>query len=73
MPGFFEASHIAMLDVMATFFFVLSMFLFYLWLRTHKDRMLIFTGLTLIVGFFAKYQIVMALAVMFFAILILEK
>jgi asparagine N-glycosylation enzyme membrane subunit Stt3 len=73
MPGYFEASHIAMLDIMATFFFVLSIFLFYLWLQTHKDRMLIFAGLTVIVGFLAKYQIVVAMLVMLFATLIFCK
>jgi asparagine N-glycosylation enzyme membrane subunit Stt3 len=73
MPGYFEASHIAMLDIMASFFFVLSIFLFYQWLQTHKDRMLIFVGLTVIVGFLAKYQIVVAMLVMVFAILIFCK
>ncbi len=67
MPGYFEASHMAMLDIMMTFFFVLSIFVFYLWLQTYKDRMLIVTGLTLILGFFAKYEIVVAVPVMFFA------
>ena len=70
MPGYFEASHIAMLDVMMTFFFVLSIFFFYLWLQNYKDRMLIFTGLTLAVGFLAKYEIVVAALVMFFAIVV---
>ncbi|MGD0202779.1 MAG: glycosyltransferase family 39 protein [Candidatus Bathyarchaeia archaeon] len=73
MPGYFEASHMAMLDIMVTFFFVLSIFFFYLWLQTHKDRMLIFTGLTLILGFLAKYQIVVAMLVMLFAIVIFSK
>ena len=44
MPGYFEASNTAMLDIMVTFFFVLSLFFFYLWLQTHKGTMLIFTG-----------------------------
>jgi len=70
MPGYFEASHMAMLDVMVTFFFVLSIFFFYLWLQTFKDRMLIFAGLTLVVGFLAKYEIVVAVPVMLFAIVI---
>jgi 4-amino-4-deoxy-L-arabinose transferase-like glycosyltransferase len=70
MPGYFEASHMAMLDTMVTFFFVLSIFFFYLWLQTYKDKMLIFTGLTLIVGFLAKYAIVVAALVMLFATLI---
>jgi asparagine N-glycosylation enzyme membrane subunit Stt3 len=67
MPGYFEASHAAMLDIMMTFFFVLSIFFFYLWLQTYKDRMLVFTALTLIAGFLAKYQVVVAVLVMFFA------
>ena len=64
MPGYFYASHYAMLDVMATFFFALSIFLFYLWLQNNKDRMLILVGLTLALGFLAKYQVVVALLVM---------
>lgn len=71
MPGYFELSHIALLDIMMTFFFVMSMFFFYLWLQTHKDKMLLFTGLILILGFFAKYQIVVAALVMFIAIVVL--
>ena len=72
MPGYFEASHMALLDIMMTFFFVASLFFFYLWLQTQKGRMLIFTGLTLIIGFLAKYQIVVSILVMFFAVVVLN-
>jgi hypothetical protein len=73
MPGYFEASHMALLDIMMTFFFVLSIFFFYLWLQTHKDRTLIFTALALIVGFLAKYQIIVAILVMLFAVFFLNR
>lgn len=73
MPGYFEASHWAMLDVMVTFFFALSIYFFFLWLQTYRNRLLIFTGATLAVGFLAKYQVVVAVLVMFFATLILSR
>ncbi|MGA2682853.1 MAG: glycosyltransferase family 39 protein [Candidatus Bathyarchaeia archaeon] len=69
MPGYFYASHLAMLDIAMTFFFVLAIFFCYLWLQTHKDRMLILIGLILILGFLVKYQVVVALLVMFFTVL----
>jgi 4-amino-4-deoxy-L-arabinose transferase-like glycosyltransferase len=73
MPGYFYTSHFAMLDIMVTFFFVLAIFFFYLWLQTHKDRMLIFTGLTLAVGFLAKYQVIVAMLAMLVFILLFDR
>ncbi len=69
MPGYFCSSHVAMLDIALTFFFVLTIFFFYLWLQTHKDRMLILIALALILGFLIKYQIVVAALVIFIGIL----
>lgn len=73
MPGYFYASHFAMLDIMVTFFFVSAIFLFYLWLQTGKERMLIFIGLTLTAGFLAKYQVIIALLVMFVFLLFFSR
>ena len=73
MPGYFYASHFAMLDIMVSFFFTLAIFIFYLWLETGKDRMLIFIGLTFTVGFLAKYQVVVALLVMLVFLLLFSR
>ena len=70
MPGYFEASHFAMLDITMTFFFTLSIFFFYFWLQTSNNKMLILTAITLIIGFLAKYQVVVAILVMFIGVLI---
>lgn len=70
MPGYFFASHFAMLDITMTFFFTLSIFFFYLWLQTSNNKMLILTAIILIIGFFAKYQVVVAILVMFVGVLI---
>jgi len=69
MPGYFYASHLAMLDTAMAFFFVLAIFFFYIWLQTYKNRMLILIGLTVILGFLIKYQIIVAILVMFFCVL----
>ncbi len=69
MPGYFYASHVAMLDIALTFFFALSIFFFYLWLQTKRDRLLVFTAIALILGFLIKYQIVVAALVILIGIL----
>ena len=58
MPGFIWLSRMAIIETMLMFFFTISMFLFFLWMHTKKDRMLLFTGITLGLGFLVKYQIV---------------
>ena len=73
MPGYFYASHFAMLDIMVTFFFVSAIYAFYLWLQNGRDRMLIFIGLTIVVGFLAKYQVIVALLVMFVFLLFFSR
>jgi uncharacterized membrane protein len=73
MPGYFAASHFAMLDVTMAFFFTLSMFFFFLWLQNSSSKWLVFAGITLFVGFFVKYQIIVAVLVMFIAVLILAE
>ena len=73
MPGYFAVSHVVMLETIMIFFFTLSILFFYLWIQTNKSKMLIFTAITLILGFFAKYQVVVAILVMFIAVLILSR
>ncbi len=58
MPGFVTLCRMALIETMLMFFFSISLFLFFSWMRTKKDRLLIFTGITLGLGFLVKYQIV---------------
>lgn len=72
-PGFFWLSRTAMLETMMTFFFSLSLMLFFSWIRLNDKKMLIATGLVLGVGFLAKYQILVAAIVMLFGIIFLSR
>jgi 4-amino-4-deoxy-L-arabinose transferase-like glycosyltransferase len=58
MPGFVVLCRMAMIETMLMFFFSVSLLLFYSWMRTKNDKMLILTGITLGLGFLVKYQIV---------------
>jgi len=71
MPGFFWVSRMTMLETMLVFFFSLSMFFFFNWIRVHKDKALILSCFALGVGFLAKYQIAVAGIIMIASILIL--
>ena len=71
MPGFVWISRLAMLESMLVFFFMASMMLFYLWLRNRKDRFLFLGGISLGLGFLAKYQIAVAVLAMALSIVFL--
>ena len=71
MPGFFWVSRMTMLETMLVFFFSLSMFFFFSWIRVHKDKTLLLSCLALGLGFLAKYQIAVAGLVMIVSILVL--
>jgi 4-amino-4-deoxy-L-arabinose transferase-like glycosyltransferase len=71
MPGFFWVSRIAMLETALVFFFSLALFFFFSWMRFSQNKTLLLCGLTLGVGFLAKYQILVAGLVMIVAILVL--
>jgi uncharacterized membrane protein len=71
MPGFFWVSRIAMLETVLVFFFSLVLFFFFSWMRLSQNKTLLLCGLTLGVGFLAKYQILVAGLVMIVAILVL--
>lgn len=73
MPGFFWLSRVAMIETMLVFFFTVSMFFFFNWIRTHQNRALILSGLTLGIGFLVKYQMLIAGVVMIAAIFILSR
>lgn len=73
MPGFFWTAKFALLETALIFFFTLTLFFFFTWMRTEKNKMLILTALTLGVGFLAKYQIAVAGIVMIAALLFLAR
>jgi 4-amino-4-deoxy-L-arabinose transferase-like glycosyltransferase len=68
MPGFFWVSKFAMLETALIFFFTLTLFFFFSWIRVDRNKTLVLSALALGVGFLAKYQIVVAGIVMAVAI-----
>ena len=71
MPGYFWLSRMALLEVMLVFFFTLSLFFFYRWLNNHQNKMLVFSGLALGLGFLTKYQVLAAAVVMIVSLVVL--
>ena len=64
MPGFIILCRMALIETMLVFFFSISLFLFFFWMRTNNDKMLLLSGVTLGLGFIVKYQILVAGIVM---------
>ncbi|MGD6809267.1 MAG: ArnT family glycosyltransferase [Candidatus Bathyarchaeia archaeon] len=73
MPGFFWLSRMAMIETMLVFFFTLSLMCFFMWLKNHKNRWLVFAGVALGLGFLTKYQMIAAGVVMLVSMLFLAK
>lgn len=73
MPGFVWLSRVAMIETMLVFFFTITMFFFFNWIRTHQNRDLILSGITLGIGFLVKYQILIAGVIMIASIFILSR
>ena len=71
MPSFFWLSRMVLIETMLIFFVSLSMFFFIIWLQTKKDRMLVFSGLAVGLGFLAKYQMLITVVVMLASLLLL--
>jgi 4-amino-4-deoxy-L-arabinose transferase-like glycosyltransferase len=71
MPGFVWLSRLALIEIMLEFFFMVAMLFFFFWLRTGRNKTLIFSGIALGLGFLTKYQIVAAGLVMIISILLL--
>jgi hypothetical protein len=69
MPGYFWFSRMAMLETMLIFFFTLSLLFFLSWMKTKSNQAMFFAGLTLGVGFLAKYQVAVAAIVILFSII----
>ncbi len=73
MPGYFWLSSIALIEIMLLFFFMVSLLFFFRWLQTKQNRMLVFSGLALGLGFLTKYQILVAGVIMIVSILFLAR
>jgi len=64
MPGVIVLCRLALIETMLMFFFSISLFLFFSWMRTKNDKMLLLIGVTMGLGFIAKYQVLVAGIVM---------
>lgn len=56
MPGFVVLCRMALIETVLMFFFSVSLLLFFSWMKTKNDKLLILTGITLGLGFLVKYQ-----------------
>jgi 4-amino-4-deoxy-L-arabinose transferase-like glycosyltransferase len=73
MPAYFWLSQMAMLETMLLFFVTLSLLCFYKWLITKKEKMLVFSGLAIGLGFLTKYQMIVAAIIILLSILFLAR
>ena len=73
MPGYFWLSRIALLETMLVFFFLVALLCFFRWLQNWQDRMLVFSGLAVGLGFLTKYQMIVAGMIMLLIILFLAR
>src|SRR5665647_480183 len=73
MPGYFWLSRLALLEVMLVFFFMLSLFLFFRWLNSRKNWLLVLSGLALGFGFLTKYQVIAIVPVMVAVMVVLGR
>ncbi len=71
MPGYFWLSRLALLEIMLVFFFMLSLFLFFRWLKTRKNWLIVLSGFALGFGFLTKYQVIAVVPVMVVVMLVL--
>jgi hypothetical protein len=64
MPGFIILCRMALIETMLLFFFSVSLLLFFSWLQTNNERMLLLSGVALGLGVLAKYQTIVGGVVM---------
>ena len=64
MPGFIILCRMVLIETMLLFFFSVSLLLFFSWLQTNNERMLILSGVALGLGVIAKYQTIVGGVVM---------
>jgi 4-amino-4-deoxy-L-arabinose transferase-like glycosyltransferase len=73
MPGYYWLSSLALLETMLVFFTAAAVLFFYLWLTSHKDRYMLFTGLAMGFGLMTKYQMIVTAIVIIVGILFLAR
>lgn len=73
MPGFIIVSRLALLETVLVFCFTVSLLLFFSWIQTNNQKMLLLSGVVLGLGFLAKYQTAIAGLVMLVGALLLRK
>ena len=73
MPAYFWLSGLSLLETMLIFFTTASLLFFYQWLKTRQDRMLLFSGLALGLGFLTKYQMIVTALIFLLDILFLAR
>jgi len=73
MPGFVTLCRMALIETMLIFFFSISLLLFFSWMRTNNDKMLILSGITLGLGFLVKYQMVIGGIIMLVSVVFLGR
>ncbi|PVX24740.1 MAG: hypothetical protein CW716_09450 [Candidatus Bathyarchaeum sp.] len=56
MPGFMILCRMALIETMLLFFFSVSLLLFFSWMRTNNEKLLLLSGVALGLGVLAKYQ-----------------
>jgi hypothetical protein len=71
MPGFIVLCRMALIEIMLVFFFSISLLLFFSWLHTNNDKMLLLSGVTLGLGFLVKYQILVGGIIMLVSVFFL--
>lgn len=71
MTGFVWLARLTMLETLLIFFFSATILLFFMWLQKHENKYLVLSGVTLGLGFLAKYQVVIALVAMIVSICLL--
>jgi 4-amino-4-deoxy-L-arabinose transferase-like glycosyltransferase len=64
MPGIVWLARVAMIDTALLFFYALTLMSFFLWLNKHENKFLFLSGITLGLGFLAKYPILAVTVVM---------
>ncbi len=70
MPGVVWASRLAFIETMLEFFFLLSLFFFFSWIRSCRNKDLLLSGFVLGLGFLVKYQALVSALIMLAALCI---
>ena len=71
MPGFIVLCRMALIETMLIFFFSISLLLFFSWMHTNNDKMLLLSGVTLGLGFLVKYQALVGSIIMLVSVFLM--